>query len=89
VRSYRNRLVHGRIVPEIYAQAKDKDGRVVGDALYYPRLEKVDDYLDWRVAFEANTPVVHPDFDDAALVGREAWELVVAHVEASWQAHLV
>jgi hypothetical protein len=89
VRAYRNRLVHGRIVLEVYDQAKDKEGRVVGDALYYPRLEKVDDYLDWRVATDANSGGVHPDFDDAALIVREAWELVVSHVEESWQRHLV
>jgi hypothetical protein len=89
VRSYRNRLVHGRIVPEVYAQAKDKEGRVVGDALYYPRLEKFDGYLDWRVAFDANSAAVHPDFDDAALIVLEASERVVGHVEESWQEHLV
>jgi hypothetical protein len=89
VRSYRNRLVHGRIVPEIYLQAKDKEGRVVGDALYYPRLEKVDDYLDWRVAFDANSAAVHPDFDDAALIVLESWERVVKHVEEAWRQHLV
>jgi hypothetical protein len=89
VRAYRNRLVHGRIVPEVYLQAKDKDGRVLGDALYYPRLHKVDAYLDWRIAFDANSSSVHPDFDDAALIVLQAWELVVSHVEESWQQHLV
>jgi hypothetical protein len=89
VRDYRNRLVHGRIVPEVYAPVKDKGGRVVGDALYYPRLTKVDDYLDWRVAFDANSNAVHPDFDDAALIVLEGWERVVTHVEEAWQQHLV
>jgi len=89
IRSYRNRLVHGRVVPEIYLQSRDGEGRVVGDVLYYPRLEKVDDYLDWRVAIAANRAAIHPDFDDAALIVLEAWERVVGHVEEAWQEHLL
>jgi hypothetical protein len=49
----------------------------------------VDDYLDWRVAFDANSAAVHPDFDDAALIVLESWERVVKHVEEAWRQHLV
>src|SRR5215216_5854741 len=54
-----------------------------------PTLEKVDDYLDWRVAIAANRAAIHPDFDDAALIVLEAWERVVGHVEEAWQEHLL
>lgn len=54
-----------------------------------PRLEKVDDYLDWRVAFAANSTGVHPNFDDAVLIVLGAWERVVGHVETAWQEHLL
>jgi hypothetical protein len=87
IRAYRNRLVHGRIVPELNVEGTNPDGPVV--ALYYPRLEKVDDYLDWRVAFDANRTGVHPDFDDAVLIVLDAWERLVRHVEKAWQEHLL
>jgi hypothetical protein len=90
VRAYRNRLVHGRVVPEIYVPAVDAQGRGIGDLLLYPRLGKVDAYLDWRVAFaEAGAETPSPDFDEAALIALDAWEQVVAYVEHSWQTRLL
>lgn len=88
VRSYRNRLVHGRVVPETFVAAVHPDGRDLGVLLFYPRLEVVDRYLDWRVAFAAATSP-SPDFDEAALIVRDAWELVVDHVDESWRTHLL
>jgi len=97
VRAYRNRLVHGRVVLEVYVPAADSNGRPIGDVLTYPELEKVDSYLDWRVAIAAahpppGTPVTHgfpPDFAEPALIVRDAWEQVVAYVENAWKTHLV
>jgi hypothetical protein len=63
VRAYRNRLVHGRVVPEVYLDLLGPHGRVVGQTLLHPRLEGVDRYLDWRTAFKAaeQKGSVHPD----------------------------
>jgi hypothetical protein len=91
VRSYRNRLVHGRVVPTIEVKAHDAQDRHVGDMLFYPLLEKVDDYLDWRVAFdvaENDKPTLFADFNEMALIALDAWERVVGHVEDAWQIHL-
>jgi hypothetical protein len=89
VRGYRNRLVHGRVVPEVYVSAQDPLGHVVGNMLFYPRLKKVDSYLDWRVAFAASAENPSPDFDEAALIALEAWEKVVGYVEHAWQTYLL
>lgn len=88
VRAYRNRLVHGRVVPEVYVNAQDTQGRALGQMLFYPRLDKVDSYLDWRVAFAAAVSP-SPDFDEAALIAVDAWEKVVDYVEQAWQTHLL
>ncbi len=92
VRWYRNRLVHGRVVPEIYVKAQDSEKRELGDLLLYPRLEEVDTYLDWRVAFDVaqtDEATLLADFDEAALVVLDAWERIVGHVEEAWQRNLV
>jgi hypothetical protein len=89
VRAYRNRLVHGRVVPEVYVNATEQ-GRVVGQLLFYPRLGKVDPYLDWRIAFaEAAKTTASPDFDEAALIALDAWERFVEYVEQAWQMLLL
>jgi hypothetical protein len=90
VRAYRNRLVHGRVVLEVYVRVVNGDGRVVGELLHYPRLEKVESYLDWRVAAAAvATAEPSPDFDEAALIVLGAWKKVVSYVEQSWRKHLL
>jgi hypothetical protein len=88
VRDYRNRLVHGRIVPETFVAARHPDGRDMGVLLFYPTLDTVDRYLDWRVAFEASASR-SPDFDEAALIARDAWDLTVDYVEHAWVTHLL
>jgi hypothetical protein len=87
---YRNRLVHGRVVPEIYVDAINARGHPVGQILLYPRLHEVDRYLDWRIPFkEGGGATPSPNFAEAAQIGREAWELVVEYVESAWKRHLV
>jgi hypothetical protein len=88
VRDYRNRLVHGLIVPETFVPARHPDGRDMGVLLFYPTLDAVDRYLDWRVAFAASASP-SPDFDEAALIARDAWDLTVDHVEQPWVTHLL
>jgi hypothetical protein len=60
--------------------------------LFYPLLEKVDDYLDWRVAFDVannDKSTLFADFNEMALIVLDAWERVVGHVEDAWQRHLL
>lgn len=89
VRAYRNRLVHGRVVPQLFVPAHDATGRKLDDLLFYPRLGTIDRYLDWRVAFATTADEQKQDFDEAALIAVDAWENVVAYVEEAWQTHLL
>jgi hypothetical protein len=89
VRAYRNRLVHGRVVPETYVDVHNPEGRYIGQLLLYPRLDKVKSYIDWRVAFAASSTTPSPDFDEAAIVAVDAWEKVVTYIEQAWQTHLL
>ena len=75
--------MHGRVVPEVYVDATNAQGHPVGQVLLYPRLNEVDKYLDWRIAFnEAGGATPSPNFAKAAQIGRGAWELVVGYVES-------
>ena len=88
VRAYRNRLVDGRVVFEVYLDFRDAQNRLVAQTLLYPRLGKVDSYLDWRVA-SAAVQSPSPDFDEPALIALDAWEKVVEYVERAWQENLL
>jgi hypothetical protein len=86
IRGYRNRLVHGRVVPELSVTMNDREGNPVGDVTLSPRLERVDAYLDWRVAFAGAN---FGDFAQVALIAGGAWELAVEYVEQTWRTHLL
>ena len=85
VRAYRNRLVHGRVVPEwVFIEPGESPAR-----LLYPRLDRVE-YLDWRVVYGAVEPqAVLPDFDDAYEIVREAWKRTVGYANSMWLQHLL
>jgi hypothetical protein len=99
IRAYRNRLVHGRVVPEYQRTAVDSVGDPLGTTLFYPRIEHVNEFLDWREAFriralpgpgsavvDSNPP---SEFIEGALIVRDAWEQVIGYVEGEWRAHLL
>lgn len=77
-------------MPEVYVDAVNAQQQPIGQQLlYYPVLDKVDAYLDWRVAFAVGGSSPSPDFAEAAQIGRNTWELVVSYVEQAWQTHLL
>jgi hypothetical protein len=79
IRDYRNRLVHGRVVPH-----------VLGRKAHYPRLDKVNDYLDWRKVTDPDSqPRIYEDFDDGGAIVSNAWDKTVTYVEANWSRHLL
>jgi hypothetical protein len=55
----------------------------------YPRIDRVEEYLDWRRAYGGKIDTVLPDFENADVIVRGAWERVLDYLEASWRAHLL
>lgn len=85
VRGYRNRLVHGRIVPEIRATLSGEPTSV----MIFPSIDKVNDYLDWRRVFSRSQAAFLPDFDGGQALTAKAWRRVIEYVEQAWSTHLV
>jgi hypothetical protein len=79
IRGYRNRLVHGRIVPRLLERGGSK----------YPRLDMVDEYLDWRRAGPESYVGVLQDFERGDVIVSDAWDQAVTYVETNWSTHLL
>ena len=91
IRGYRNRLVHGRVIPQWNVRIFEVGtGAFLGERLKYPTLDRVDDHLDWRRAFDpTKVDAVSVEFEDADVIVRRAWEQVLAYVETSWRTRLL
>jgi hypothetical protein len=80
IRDYRNRLLHGRVAPEVIA----------GNIHWYPRIDKIDDYLDWRRVFaDEAAQAILDDFGPGRTIVMGAWERTVSYLERSWSTHLL
>ena len=91
IRAYRNRLVHGRVVPQWNVRVFEVGtGAFRGERLMYPKLDRVEDHLDWRRAFDpANVDAVSVEFEDAVVIVRQAWGRVLDYAETSWRQRLL
>ena len=78
VKSYRNRLSHGHIVPSYSFDAKKYS---------VPRIGKETEYLDWRKVTNATVPP--SDFDTAHNVLTAAWKEVVTYLDDQWETVLL
>lgn len=86
IHDYRNRMVHGRVVPEIVAT----DGETGESFVIYPRLDQVDSYLDWRRALDDHESVLkRGDFASAQVIASAAWNRVVAYCDSAWATYLL
>jgi len=87
IRFYRNRLVHGRVPPQI--AVTDAGGNIVAYKL--PRIGKESGYFDWRTVNAAASGSQPPpdDFADAAAILTEAWTATTGYLEESWKTHLL
>lgn len=87
IRSYRNRLVHGRVVPQWDAKVFGQGtGHYFGQQRMYPRLEFVDNHLDWRRAADPTHGTLEtllPEFEKANVIVRDAWKRVLNYAETS------
>ncbi|MGZ4316584.1 MAG: hypothetical protein ACXVRS_12245 [Gaiellaceae bacterium] len=86
IHDYRNRLVHGRVVPEVIANVTPSGEQV----FIFPRIDRVDAYLDWRhVLDDLVATLDRGDFQDARSIAADAWDQVVAYCEDAWSTHLL
>jgi hypothetical protein len=91
IRAYRNRLVHGRVVPELNVTHRGF-GLPPRKTLQFPRIEKVDEYLDWRKAQTIDPILVRfvvNDFREGRAIVHDSWERVVSYFETAWHTHLL
>jgi hypothetical protein len=57
---------------------------------FYPRLDRVDSYLDWRTVIPDPTNAIKSgDYAAALVIAMEAWERVVEYCEQAWATHLL
>jgi len=95
IRRYRNRLLHGQLVP--YEARKqipriDETGNLVRGEEYvlrFPQIGKEAEWLDWRSLERLNPVVLLRDFATAGQIVEGAWKETLSYFEEQWQAHLV
>jgi hypothetical protein len=80
LRDYRNRLLHGRLLPHVHLYYNRDDEKII----LVPIIGREDKYLDWRVPWEVNE-----DFEDAHVVVDGAWNEVLAYLAREWTDTLV
>jgi hypothetical protein len=86
IHDYRNKLVHGRVMTEVTAI----DPEAMQRFFFYPRLDRVDSYLDWRTVIPDPTNAIKSgDYAAALVIAMEAWERVVEYCEQAWATHLL
>jgi hypothetical protein len=90
-------LFVGRVLIQTLATSRPHSIAAVGRLLDQPKVVLHADVPplvagqkhDRQLAEDRINRTTPPGLDDAALIVLEAWELVVSHVEESWQQHLV
>jgi len=85
LRNYRNRLLHGRILPSIL---------IVGTYLRYriPRFREENKYLDWRMVTNESAGAegdVRKDFDSPNNLLNQAWRDILSYLEKNWKEYLL
>lgn len=85
LRNYRNRLLHGRVIPGILVMGTYNRLRV-------PKFSKVENYLDWRFVTSASVGSggkVRTDFDSPNNLLNQAWVDIVKYLENNWKKNLL
>jgi hypothetical protein len=81
IRNYRNKLIHGRILPTI----KDYNNT------YLPAPHVVDKYCDWRNVTNPTKVLLIPkgDFLTAKSIIDVAWKQTINYLDTMWKIHLL
>ncbi len=82
---YRNRLMHGPVIPHSLVPVIDASGDTAV-TLTLPRLDKVRDVLDWR-SFQ-HGEVDAADYAPAHSIFDHAWTDVMAYLRSEWRGML-
>jgi hypothetical protein len=95
VRRYRNRLLHGRLLPSIWVYVDDPRSGVgvMRQGYRMVKIGREDDYVDWRAFVGGNRETRSAgsieDFAMAEEVVQDAWTRVLTYLEAEWQRILL
>lgn len=82
LRDYRNALAHAVLVP-----MKIKYGTKQHKSV--PKLDKINDYLDWRSVTNRSWSDTSPDFSMIKDLLSESWEITLTYLEDRWQNKLL
>jgi hypothetical protein len=93
LRDYRNRLLHGRLMPyEVHHELAELDGVTIvkADALLlrFPKIGREAAYLDWRTLTDLSVIVLERDFAAADEIVAGGWTETLAYLEDSWKKYL-
>jgi hypothetical protein len=80
LRRYRNRLLHGRLLPQVNFHYNPNEEKII----LVPTIGREGVYLDWRVAWD-----VENDFEDAHVVVDCAWNQVLDYLGREWSNTLL
>lgn len=81
IRDYRNKVVHGRVMPRF----------TDGMKMWVPSMVAVDKYCDWRTvtAPDAAAKIPAGDFEPADAILEHAWRETLTYFEQTWHAVLL
>jgi hypothetical protein len=80
IRDYRNRLIHGRMLPRLLGQA----------GILVPTMASADEYVDWRkVTNVVQGSASSSEFTYPRTVLQDAWRETLEYLERTWQEYLL
>lgn len=85
LRTYRNRLVHGRLVPNFEVLVVDQAERPVGRAPLFPRIGAEAGYDDWRVLGSLPKTEIEANFAQTYDILAAAWKQTLSYLREQWR----
>jgi len=76
VRNYRNRVLHGAVVPKVKINSPNSVHTRI------PKLDKIDEYLDWRKVMVLNRS--SDDIISPEELLSDAWKVILSYINDNW-----